>query len=58
MVRDNKAESLENAGLWRRAATRWLHVMQLYKNHSDEISEREWILLRRNMCIKRARRSR
>ncbi|EGZ3996129.1 PerC family transcriptional regulator [Salmonella enterica subsp. enterica serovar Wichita] len=26
VLRDDIAEALERAGLWRRAATRWLHV--------------------------------
>ncbi|HAT6805039.1 TPA: ANR family transcriptional regulator [Citrobacter freundii] len=41
------AEKLENAGLWRRAAARWLDVMQICKTET----ERDWISLRRRYCL-------
>lgn len=39
MVSDAVAERLEEAGLWRRAAARWLDVMQ----HCDTEAQREWV---------------
>ncbi|HAT6804010.1 TPA: PerC family transcriptional regulator [Citrobacter freundii] len=44
------AEKLENAGLWRRAAARWLVVMHQVK--SDE--QRTWISERRGWCLSRS----
>lgn len=43
MVRDEKAEKLEHAGLYRRAACRWLDVLKTCK----EEHEREWIVSHR-----------
>jgi len=44
---DTLAEKLESAGLWRRAKTRWLVVMQ-----SPVLAERQrlWISRRREFC--------
>ncbi|MGK2895279.1 PerC family transcriptional regulator [Klebsiella michiganensis] len=46
-IRDAVAEKLENAGLWRRAAVRWLDVLQLCKTDT----EREQARRRRNQCL-------
>ncbi|PWI81099.1 PerC family transcriptional regulator [Enterobacter sp. CGMCC 5087] len=46
-IHDMVAEKLENAGLWRRAAARWLEVMQLCKTDT----EREQARRRRNQCL-------
>ncbi len=46
-LKDTVAESLERRGLWRRAARRWLNVM-------DQITEdagREAIARRRERCL-------
>lgn len=50
-VRDAKAEALESAGFYRRAAARWLAVMD--KCPSEK--EREWIAARRARCITQSR---
>lgn len=42
-----KAETLELAGLWRRAARCWLDVM----DSSTDDAEREQLALRRQHCI-------
>lgn len=47
VVNDILAEKLEAAGLWRRAATRWLVVMNGAK-HTD--AQRDWIRQRRKYC--------
>ena len=47
VVHDVIAEKLENAGLWRRAATRWLEVMNWC--HTD--AEREWVSQKRRSAI-------
>lgn len=44
---EEKAEKLENAGLWRRAARCWLDVMDA----SADDKERERIAARRQHCI-------
>jgi hypothetical protein len=49
-VKDDQAGKLEAAGLWRRAAVRWLEVMQ-QAALSD--GQREWIRLRRTYCLSR-----
>lgn len=49
VVHDVIAEKLENAGLWRRAATRWLEVMNWC--HTD--AEREWVSQKRRECYSR-----
>ena len=46
-IHDVVAEKLENAGLWRRAAARWLDVMQLCETDA----EREQARRRRNQCL-------
>jgi len=51
MVKDSKAEALENAGQYRRAASRWLEVMT-----TSNAKEQEWILRRRSACLEKARR--
>lgn len=48
-VRDMAAEKLEAAGLWRRAATRWLSLLKSY-NLTD--GQREWLLLRQKYCLR------
>lgn len=53
MVKDEKAEYLENAGLFRRAADRWLDILP---EHNTKCQE--WIIQRRNVCLSKARRVR
>ncbi|TXE24601.1 PerC family transcriptional regulator [Serratia marcescens] len=53
MVKDVTAEALEQAGLDRRAARRWLEVLA----HCTP-DEQEWVVRRRNACLARARRAR
>lgn len=48
-VKDAVAEKLEDAGFWRRAAARWLVVMQ--KRCTDD--ELEWLCQRRRYCYSR-----
>lgn len=50
MIHDEKAEKLEMAGLYRRAATRWLKVL----DGCHDISSREWVARRRLWCIQQA----
>ncbi|EOF5135394.1 PerC family transcriptional regulator [Salmonella enterica] len=47
MIYDEKAEKLEQAGLYRRAAARWLTVLDRYR----DAPSREWIARRRLWCI-------
>ncbi|HBM3259790.1 TPA: PerC family transcriptional regulator [Klebsiella oxytoca] len=47
-INDELARELEAAGLWRRAADRWLEVMLSY-GLSD--AQREWIRRRRRCCL-------
>ncbi|PWI77135.1 PerC family transcriptional regulator [Enterobacter sp. CGMCC 5087] len=47
MVIDNIAERLESAGLWRRAAVRWLDVLQICETDR----QREWVCRRRYYCL-------
>jgi len=54
MIRDDKAEALENSGLWRRAAERWGELFRQAK--SDE--ERHYITQRRAQCTAKATRPR
>lgn len=54
MVHDDKAEKLENSGLWRRAAERWGALLTQAKN--DE--ERLYITRRRKRCIAKSTRTR
>ncbi|MBM7354498.1 PerC family transcriptional regulator [Lelliottia amnigena] len=49
-MEDPLAEQLEKRGLWRRAAQRWLHVMD---NAIDE-KLRDAAVLRRNHCQRMA----
>lgn len=51
LLRDSKAESLEQAGLWRRAASRWLDVMDI----TDDLLLRHAVVLRRNYCLSMAK---
>ena len=44
------AERLEACGLYRRAASRWIEVMQRCLDDED----REWIRHHRNQCLKKA----
>ena len=46
MVSDAIAEKLENAGLWRREAARWLAVM----DRCDTDAQREWVSQKRRQC--------
>ncbi|MGN5575226.1 PerC family transcriptional regulator [Enterobacter sp. Lyrl_3] len=46
MVSDVVAEKLEKAGLWRRAAARWLAVMDL----CDTDAQRQWVSQKRRAC--------
>ncbi|MEH4990145.1 PerC family transcriptional regulator [Enterobacter ludwigii] len=46
MVSDAIAEKLENAGLWRRAAARWLAVM----DRCETDMQREWVSQKRRQC--------
>jgi hypothetical protein len=48
-VRDAQAEALEAAGLYRRAARRWLEVFD--KRVADVM--RDWLRQRRNACLRR-----
>lgn len=50
MVKDKVVQKLEDSGLWRRAAARWLDVMQ-HGSLSDE--QRDWIRQRRKYCLSR-----
>ncbi|HAU5635929.1 TPA: PerC family transcriptional regulator [Citrobacter amalonaticus] len=47
MVNDTIAEKLEARGFWRRAAARWLDVMQ----HCATDAQREWISQRRKYYL-------
>ncbi|WP_436883382.1 PerC family transcriptional regulator [Enterobacter asburiae] len=47
MVNDELAEQLEGAGLWRRAAVRWLDVLQ----RCETDRQREWVCRRRYYCL-------
>lgn len=50
LLNDSIAEALERAGLWRRAATRWLHIFD--RVETDRARER--IALRREACLRMA----
>ncbi|ECA3794520.1 PerC family transcriptional regulator [Salmonella enterica subsp. enterica] len=50
MIYDEKAEKLEQAGLYRRAAARWLTVL----DRCRDAPSREWIARRRLCCIEQA----
>lgn len=47
MVSNAIAEKLEDAGLWRRAAARWLAVMEC----CDTDAQREWVSQKRRQCF-------
>ncbi|ECW0088171.1 TPA: ANR family transcriptional regulator [Salmonella enterica] len=47
MIYDEKAEKLEQAGLYRRAAVHWLTVLD---NCRDDLT-REWVTRRRLWCL-------
>lgn len=49
-LRDKRAESLEDAGLWRRAASQWLNVLDA----TDDIFLRHALVSRRNYCLRMA----
>lgn len=48
MVEDEVAQKLEAMGLWRRAASRWLDIMQ---SHDLSDKQREWVRQRRKNCL-------
>lgn len=48
MVEDEVAQKLEASGLWRRAASRWLDVMQ---RHALTDQQRERIRQHRKYCL-------
>ncbi|EBP0138584.1 PerC family transcriptional regulator [Salmonella enterica] len=50
MIHDEKAEKLELAGLYRRAAARWLTVL----DGCRDASSREWVARRRLWCPEQA----
>lgn len=50
IIHDAKAEKLEAAGLWRRAATRWLEVMY---RPEYKAAQQEWVRQRRKYCLSR-----
>ncbi|QXC16639.1 PerC family transcriptional regulator [Citrobacter braakii] len=50
MIHDEKAQKLEQAGLYRRAAARWLTVLDGYR----DASSREWVVRRRLWCLQQA----
>ncbi|MGQ0391965.1 MULTISPECIES: PerC family transcriptional regulator [Klebsiella/Raoultella group] len=52
IVNDSKAEALEAKGLYRRAATRWMEVM----NHCAEDEARDWVRRRMDECLQKVRR--
>lgn len=47
-VSDKLAETLEASGFWRRAAVRWLDVMQ---SHALSDTQRDWVRQRRYYCL-------
>ncbi|EGL0308520.1 PerC family transcriptional regulator [Salmonella enterica] len=50
--RDAVAEALEAAGLYRRAARRWLEVL----DRCRDSEERAWLAARRSQCLENARK--
>ncbi|ELT1239433.1 PerC family transcriptional regulator [Salmonella enterica] len=50
--RDAVAEALEAAGLYRRAARRWLEVL----DRCGDSEERAWLAARRSQCLVNARK--
>ncbi|WP_417647364.1 PerC family transcriptional regulator, partial [Escherichia coli] len=53
MVKDKKAEELENKGLWRRAAARWQDVLMDYRQET-QTDQRMYIQRQIQRCIKSA----
>lgn len=49
MIKDSIAESLKPVDCTRRAASRWVDVMQTCVDDND----REWIRMHRNKCLKK-----
>ncbi|QMR42869.1 PerC family transcriptional regulator [Klebsiella aerogenes] len=47
LIYDNIAEKLEASGLWRRASTRWLALMD---RPGNTLAEQEWLRQRRQWC--------
>lgn len=54
VVKNRTAENLEKKGLWRRAATCWLSIME--QCHTAE--EQDWVRRRRNYCLSNIKRTR
>ncbi|EAM8210918.1 PerC family transcriptional regulator [Salmonella enterica] len=50
MIYDEKAEKLEQAGLYRRATARWLTILDLCRNEPSG----EWFARRHLWCIEQA----
>lgn len=48
MVEDEVVQKLEAAGLWRRAASRWLDVIQ---HHGLTEQQRDWVRQHRKYCL-------
>lgn len=53
VMSDAVAEALEAAGLYRRAARRWLEVL----DRCRDCDERAWLATRRSQCLEKARKS-
>lgn len=52
VISDAVAEALEAAGLYRRAARRWLEVL----DRCRDCDERAWLATRRSQCLEKARK--
>lgn len=52
VMSDAVAEALEAAGLYRRAARRWLEVL----DRCLDCEERAWLATRRSQCLEKARK--
>lgn len=53
MVRDKKAEDLEQRGLWRRAAVRWQEVLMDYRQEG-QVDQRIYVREQIRRCMKQA----
>ncbi|HAM7046765.1 PerC family transcriptional regulator [Escherichia coli] len=53
MVRDKKAEDLEQRGLWRRAAARWQEVLMDYRQEG-QVDQRIYVREQIRRCTKLA----
>ena len=53
MVNDPIATSLEKRKLWRRAATRWTDLLT---SRDLTVSEMEWVLARKEYCLRKVQR--